>query len=166
MPKPYIISVVGKSNSGKTTLIEKLIKEIKKRGYKIGIIKHSLHGFNMDKSGKDSFKHSAAGADTVMAASPYRIGIVKRVTSDDPDELKKYFQDVDIVVTEGYKKAGKPKIEIFRQEIHKVPLCIKDNTLFAFVTNADIKVNVPKFKTSEIEKLTDLIEERFLKQRT
>ncbi|MBW1649203.1 MAG: molybdopterin-guanine dinucleotide biosynthesis protein B [Deltaproteobacteria bacterium] len=165
MPKPHIISVVGKSNSGKTTLIGKLIKEIKKRGYKIGIIKHSLHGFDMDKSGKDSFRHAAAGADTVMAASPFRIGIIKRVTSDNPDELEKYFQDVDIVITEGYKKAGKPKIEIFRQAIHSEPLCIKDNTLFAFVTDSDIEVNIPKFKTSEIEKIAGLIEELFLKKR-
>ncbi len=164
MPKPHIISVVGKSNSGKTTLIEKLIKEIKKRGYKIGIIKHSLHGFDMDKSGKDSFKHAIAGADTVMAASPYKIGIIKKVTSDNPDELKKYFRDVDIVITEGYKKTGKPKIEIFRQEIHSKPLCIKDNTLFAFVSDDDIEVNVQKFKISEVAKLTDLIEELFLKK--
>ena len=60
---PPIISIVGNSNSGKTTLIEKLIPELKKRGYRVGVIKHAHHGFNIDKKGKDSWRHKVEGAD-------------------------------------------------------------------------------------------------------
>ena len=66
---PPVISIVGKSKSGKTTLIEKLIPELKKRGYKIGIIKHAFHELEFDKKGKDSWRHKAAGAETVMVSS-------------------------------------------------------------------------------------------------
>ncbi len=159
---PPIISVVGKSGSGKTTLLEKLISELKKRGYRIGTAKHAFHEFEMDKEGKDSWRHKAAGADTVIVASSGRIAMVKDDHVGTLDSLVPYFQDMDLVITEGYKKEHKPKIEIFRAAAHKEPLCKGNNDLIALVTDSDIDLNVPRFGLEDIEKLADFIEKFYL----
>ena len=159
---PPIISVVGKSESGKTTLIEKLIPELKKRGHRVGTIKHAFHGFDIDKKGKDSWRHQKAGADTVIVASSGRIAMVKNANCETLDSLEEYFHNVDIVITEGYKRESKPKIEIFRAARNKEPLCRGDDNLIAFVTDTDIDLKVPKFGLEEIKELADLIEKRYL----
>ncbi len=157
-----IISVVGKSKSGKTTLIEKLIPELKRRGYRIGTIKHAFHGADIDKKGKDSWRHTAAGADTVLVASPGKIALVKNDNYENIDHLAKHFQDMDIVITEGFKRENKPKIEIFRTAAHKEPLCRNNSDLIALVTDADIDLKVPRFGLEHIEKLADFIENKYL----
>ena len=159
---PPVVSVVGKSNSGKTTLIEKLIVELKKRGRKIGIIKHAHHGFVMDKEGKDSWRHGKAGAETVMVASPDGFAMVKNHKDPSLDSLLPFFSDVDLIITEGFKRENKPKIEVFRSTQHKEPLCRKNNDLVAFVSDIPVDVAVPSFGLEEIEKIVDLIEEKFL----
>jgi len=157
-----IISVVGKSKSGKTTLIEKLIPELKKRGYRIGTIKHAFHDFDVDKKGKDSWRHKTAGADTVIVASRDRIAMVKDENSVSLESSEKYFDDVDLVITEGFKKESRPKIEVCRADRNKEPLCKDDKTLFALVTDTDISLNVPRFGLEEIKALADLIEKKYL----
>jgi len=132
-----IISIVGKSNSGKTTFIEKLIPELKKKGYKIGVVKHSHHGFDIDKEGKDSYRHQKAGADNVMVVSPGKLAMVKQTeTETSLDDLRQYFSGVDLIITEGYKKENKPKIEIYREEIHKTTLCKEEDNLVALITDS------------------------------
>ncbi len=159
---PPIISVVGKSGSGKTTLIEKLIPELKKRGYRIAVIKHAFHQFDIDKEGKDSWRHRAAGADTVIVASQGRIAIVKNHHSENIDSMEAYFSDTDIVITEGYKRDNKPKIEVFRAAAHTEPLCRGNSDLVALVTDTDVDLNVPRFGLEDIKKLADFIEEKYL----
>jgi molybdopterin-guanine dinucleotide biosynthesis protein B len=159
---PQIISVVGNSKSGKTTLIEKLIPELKNRGYRIGTIKHTSHGFDMDKKGKDSWRHKAAGADTVIVASQKRIVMVKDENFAGFEHIGKYFDDVDLVITEGFKKENRPKIEIYRSHKNNLPLCQNDKTVIALVTDTDIRVNVPVFGLEEIKSLADLIEKNYL----
>ena len=149
---PPVVSIVGRSQSGKTTLIEKLIPELKKRGYTIGTIKHSHHSPDIDRSGKDSSRHKAAGADTVIFHSP---GTIAMVRND-------YFNDVDLVITEGYKKGNKPKIEIVRSARHCEPLLQDDELLIAVVTDVDLQLRVPKFGFEEVVPLADMIEEKFL----
>jgi molybdopterin-guanine dinucleotide biosynthesis protein B len=157
-----IISVVGKSKSGKTTLIEKLIPELKKRGYRIGTVKHASHDFDMDKKGKDSWRHKAAGADTVIIASREKIVMVKDENIVRLESIGKYFDDVDLVITEGFKKENRPKIEIYRFHKNKAPLCKNDKTVIALVTDTDISVNVPAFGLEEIKALADLVEKKYL----
>lgn len=159
---PPIISIVGKSESGKTTLIEKLVPELKRRGYLIGVVKHSRSGFDIDKKGKDSWRHKQAGADMVMIASAGRIAMVKDDSCESLDCLEKYFQDMDLILTEGYKKENKPKIEVFRIARHPEPLCENDNTLIAMVTDSDLSIQVPKFGFEDIKALAALIEKKFL----
>jgi len=156
------ISVVGKSKSGKTTLIEKLIPELKKRGYRVGTVKHASHDFDMDKKGKDSWRHKAAGADTVIVASSERIVMVKDENFVQLESIEKYFDDVDLVITEGFKKEKRPKIEVCCSHKNKTPLCNDDKTFIALVTDRDISVNVPTFGSEEIEALSDLIEKKYL----
>ena len=162
---PPIISIVGNSNSGKTTLIEKLIPELKKRGYRVGGIKHAHHGFNIDKKGKDSWRHKVAGADTVLVSSPGKIAMVKDESCGSLDCLQPYFTDLDLVITEGYKREDKPKIEVFRKSVHPTPVCINNDHLMAMVTDSEIDIEVPTFGFEEVESIVPLIENRFIKNR-
>jgi molybdopterin-guanine dinucleotide biosynthesis protein B len=159
---PPIISVVGKSESGKTTLIEKLIPELKNRGYRIGTIKHAHHNFDMDKEGKDSWRHKAAGSETVVIVSPGKISIVKDEDFERLEHLEKYFDGMDLVITEGFKQEKMPKIEVCRAARNKEPLCQDDNTLIALVTDIETNFNVPTFGLEEIEALAELIEKNYL----
>jgi len=154
---PPVISIVGKSESGKTTLIERLIPELKRRGYRIGIVKHAHHGFDMDRKGKDSYRHRQAGADTVMVCSPGRIAMIKDVPGERLDDLIPYFKDMDLLITEGFKSDRAPKIEIFRAERHRHPACLEDDTLIAIVTDTPLDVAVPQFATDDIQAITEFI---------
>jgi molybdopterin-guanine dinucleotide biosynthesis protein B len=159
-----IVSIVGKSGSGKTTLLERLVPELRARGYRIGTIKHDVHGFDIDHRGKDSWRHKHAGAHTVAISSPKKVAVVKDVEIEETlDSLaSKYFQDVDIILAEGYKKEESPKIEIFRSQVHKAPLCKGDPHLVALVSDISLDITVPRFELHDIKGLADFVEKRFL----
>ncbi|MCF8069906.1 MAG: molybdopterin-guanine dinucleotide biosynthesis protein B [Desulfobacterales bacterium] len=159
---PPVISIVGNSDSGKTTLIAKLIPELKKKGYRVGIIKHAFHGFDVDREDKDSFQHMRAGADAVMLSSKDKIAMIKNETADSPAALEKYFPDMDLVITEGFKRTETPKIEVIRSDNHKEPVCLDHKSLIAVVTDIDIDLNVPRFGLESIIELTDYIEKKIL----
>ena len=157
-----VVCIVGKSGSGKTTLMEKLIPELNRMGLGVGTVKHDVHGFEMDRPGKDSWKHKQAGAKTSIISSPKQIGMVMDVDHDSSvDELVRFFPGVDIVLAEGYKKGEKPKVEIFRREAHAQPLSLNDNTLIALVTDTDADLGVPRFATNDIRGLAVFLAERF-----
>jgi molybdopterin-guanine dinucleotide biosynthesis protein B len=159
---PPVLSIVGKSESGKTTLIEKIIPELKRRGYRIGIVKHAHHGFEMDRKGKDSHRHRQAGADTVMIASPGQIAMVKDVPNECLDDLVPFFSDMDILISEGFKRDRAPKIEVYRKERHDQPACLKDDTLLAMVSDTPLELSVPRFASDDIDAITEFIVARFL----
>ena len=160
---PQVICIVGRSQSGKTTLIEKLIPVLRNKGYRIGTIKHSHHIFDFDKSGKDSWRHKDAGAEAVIIASPGKIAMVKNDHQGTLDSLVEYFSDLDLVITEGYKGARKPKIEVVRAARHDDALLREDSYLVAVVTDADLKIEQPVFGLEDIDNLADFIEEQYLK---
>jgi molybdopterin-guanine dinucleotide biosynthesis adapter protein len=159
---PPILSIVGYSGSGKTTLIEKVIRELKSRGYRIGTIKHASRGFNLDKKGKDSWRHKEAGAETVMIVSSGRIAMVKDDNYGTLAHLEQYFQDMDLVITEGYKQENLPKIAVYRNTNAGSIPTVTGKDIIALVTDADVEVNIPKMGLDEIKALTDIIEKRFL----
>jgi molybdopterin-guanine dinucleotide biosynthesis adapter protein len=159
---PPVLSIVGKSESGKTTLIEKIIPELKRRGYRVGIVKHAHHGFEMDRKGKDSHRHRQAGADTVMIASPGQIAMVKDVPNECLDDLVPFFSDMDILISEGFKRDRAPKIEVYRKERHDQPACLKDDTLLAMVSDTPLELSVPRFASDDIDAITEFIVARFL----
>ncbi len=165
---PPILSIVGKSNSGKTTLIEKLLPELKARGWKIGTVKHDVHGFDIDVPGKDSYRHRAAGADAVIISSPQKLALIKSVAGElSLDELvQQYFFDVDLVITEGYKKENKPKIEIHRKSISSQLLCGPQDNLQAVASDTAWKVGVPCFDLNDYKSIADFVEDTFMKKET
>ena len=157
---PAILSIVGKSDSGKTTLIEKLIPELKQRGYRVGTIKHSAHGFEMDQKGKDSWRHRQAGADTVAVSAPGQIAFTKRTEQSTLEDLLYLFDDVDVIITEGFKRSNQAKIEIFRKGVHDHPLEGQNNNTIAYVTDAPLETDLPLFGLDDIRALADFIESR------
>lgn len=159
---PPVLSIVGKSDSGKTTLIEKLIPELKRRGYCVGVVKHAHHGFEMDRKGKDSYRHRKAGAAAVMIASPGQIAMIKDSPDDSLDHLVAYFADVDLLITEGFKQDRAPKIEIFRSQRHRHPACLEDDTLIAMVSDTPFDLERPCFGPDDIEAIADFIVSVFL----
>jgi molybdopterin-guanine dinucleotide biosynthesis protein B len=160
-----IISVVGMSGSGKTTLLEKLISELVKRGYRAATIKHNMHGFEIDREGKDSFRHKKAGAFLTVIASPGRIALIKDIEKDYTlDEIrKKYIDDADIILSEGYKGNPFPKIEVFRSVLKQELLCEKQDNLLAVASDVKLNMDVPCFDINDSQGIVDLIEKKFLK---
>lgn len=166
------ISIVGRSNAGKTTLIEKLIPEIKRRGYNIATIKHTGHNFDIDKRGKDSWRHAQAGADTVFICSAGKIAMVKRTTKEIllSEIITSFREDeVDIILTEGYKRETWPKIEVLGREREATLLRgDKSKSLVAIVGDkSDKTINkcIPHFGSDETVKIVDFLEENFLIQK-
>ena len=157
-----VISVVGYSGSGKTTLLEKLISELTQRGYAVGTIKHDVHGFEMYKPGKDTWRHKKAGASATIISSPYQIGMVRDVEHDhQPEELMALLPDMDIILTEGYKKENLPKLEVFRSKVHKAPLFKGDKSLLALISDDPIDLGVPRFSLNDGQKLADFLIRHF-----
>jgi molybdopterin-guanine dinucleotide biosynthesis protein MobB len=158
-----LISVVGHSNSGKTTLLEKLIPEIRRRGYRVAVIKHHVKGFDLDREGKDSWRIGKAGADAVVLASPGRLALLCNTAGDpSPEEIaERYLEEIDIVFTEGFKKLDNPKIEVFREAVGggRLRSTVKPA---AFVSDDRSLPGTPSFKTGEISSLADFIVDNFL----
>lgn len=159
-----IVSIVGKSGAGKTTLIEKVIPELNRRGYRVATIKHNIHGFDIDHEGKDSWRHKRAGAHTVVIASPRRVALIEDVEKDyNIAELSdKYIKDADIILVEGYKGNPYPKIEVNRTEMKQGLLCTNDDNLIAIVSDHKLDIDVPCLDINDISGVVDIIEERFL----
>lgn len=159
---PPVLSIVGKSESGKTTLIETLIPELKRRGYRVGVVKHAHHGFDLDQPGKDSYRHRQAGANSVMIASPGQMALVKDMSGERLEDLVPYFEDVDLLITEGFKRDAAPKIEVFRVERHRQPACLDDPTLVALVSDTPLSLSVPRFAPDDTAAITAFVVSRFL----
>lgn len=162
---PPVIAFIGKPDSGKTTLLEKLIPELHRRGYRIGTIKHHVHTFEMDKPGKDTWRHKQAGASTVALSSPTGLGIIRDVDEDLTIEelVGRYYGDIDLVIAEGYKRLTLPKIEVFRSTLHDAPLPDRDETWVAMVTDTNGTNDLPCFGLDDVVGLADFLEERFIK---
>ena len=164
---PPLVSIVGKSGSGKTTFLEKLIRIFKKQGYRIGTIKHHLHDFEMDRRGKDSWRHKQAGSEISMISSPHKVGMVMDADHDPSfDELIPFFSEMDLVISEGHKKENSPKIEIFREGVYEEPLCKSDSTLIGLVTDTELDLDVPNFSLEDVDGVSTFLIEYFnLKER-
>jgi len=161
---PPVISVVGKSGVGKTVFLEKLIAELKGRGIRVATVKHDVHGFDIDRPGKDSWRHAQAGSDTVVISSPHKLAVIKRLDEEMTLDhiVEAYLQDMDLVVTEGYKSGAKLKIEVSRQQRSR-EMISSPQELIAVVSDQRFEISVPQFDLDDATAVADLIEERFLR---
>ncbi len=159
-----VFSVVGsKSNVGKTTILCKIIRELKKRGYKVGTIKHHRGDFEIDQPDKDTWKHAQAGSDVVIISSKTKIAKIEKLEAEYKlNDIIKGIKNVDIIITEGYKTENKPKLEVVRKGISK-ELYSKEEELFCIVTDFSFENKIPQFGFDKIKEIVDLIEEKFLK---
>jgi molybdopterin-guanine dinucleotide biosynthesis adapter protein len=154
-----VISVVGNSESGKTTLIEKLIPELKKRGYRIGSIKHARE---IDlEMGKDDRRHLKAGSEATVIATSGQVVLFKPIGEPNVDEIRQLLgSDLDLILCEGFKHSGLPKIEIYRKGNGAVLEGL--NNVFAIVSDEQLNVKTRQFKTGDIEPIVDLLEKGFI----
>lgn len=158
-----VLSVVGHSGSGKTTLLERLIRELKQRGYRLAVIKHHHHrGLRLEEPGKDTWRFAQAGADHVVLAGPDRAAHFYTFAEEPSlEQLAANIRDVDLILTEGYKHADAPKIEIIRGEV-KSGLVSKPSDLIAVVSDQPLDLDVPKIGLNDVGQLADFIQARFL----
>jgi len=159
-----IISIVGRSNSGKTTYLEKLIRECKQRGYRVAVIKHHHHDFDIDKPGKDTWRHAEAGADTVCLVSPHKMAMIKKSDQElSLDYVADFIDNVDIIFTEGYKQETKCKIEVYRQAAGHAPLGVKPE-LLAVVSDTVLYEQIPHFSLDDSVAMADFLQVTILKK--
>ena len=163
---PPVVCVVGKKKSGKTTLVEKLVRCFRQRGYRVGTIKHAPHGIDLPEDPGDSGRHARAGAATTIVAAPDILFLTRRSSAGTLDisleRVRPLVLDVDLVIAEGYKEAACPKIEVFLPERHRSPCCLDDPGLFALVADVPLAAGVPRFRFDAIAPLADLIETHLL----
>ena len=156
-----IFGVVGWKNSGKTTLVERLIGVFLKKGLKVSTIKHSHHKFQIDKKGKDSFRHRKAGASETILASDYEWVKFSSNLPSVPGEIEFFLNelgDVDLVLVEGYKNGSHKKIEVFDEESGKPPIFLEDETICAVASaGQNLNTTLPVFDRNEIEVISDFI---------
>jgi len=161
---PTITAVVGESGSGKTTLMERVIPLLTGRGLKVSVIKHAHHGFDLDKPGKDSWRHREAGAMQVLMLSNDRWVLMHELRgAAEPtlDEQLRLLEPCDLVLIEGYKAAAVPKIEIHRPSHGKPPLWPENPHVVAVATNAEIDCPLPRLPLDEPAKVADFILDYF-----
>jgi molybdopterin-guanine dinucleotide biosynthesis protein B len=160
--QPPIISVVGRPKVGKTTFLTKLIADLTQRGYRIGVIKHSVHAFDVTQPGKDTWKHTQAGAKAVAFASARELVITHQLDQEKSiDEIAAMLGNVDIVLTEGYKRGDKAKIEVSRRELG-TDLVSRREDIIAVVSDHPVDLDVPRFDLDDASSVAQLIQERFL----
>ena len=160
------ISFIATSGTGKTTLLEKVISELKLRGYRIGVIKHDAHRFDIDHPGKDSHRFTQAGADTMLISSPDKLAVIKQHI--EPPTLAElittYFNDVDLILVEGFKKSSIPKIEVHRHACNATLICRGENhdpNLLAVASDEPLELDVPVLDINNPVQVADFVENHF-----
>jgi len=165
--KTPAVSFVAKSGTGKTTLLEKVVGELKKRGYRVGVIKHDAHRFDIDHPGKDSHRLTQAGADTMLISSQDKLAVIKQHTAEPSltELIATYFSGVDLILTEGFKKYSIPKIEVHRREWNPILLCRgehHDPNLLAVASDEPLQLDVPVLDLNEPSQVADFVEQRII----
>ncbi len=126
--------IVGWSGSGKTTLLESLLPILVKQGLRVSVIKQSHHDFEIDRPGKDSWRHRQAGASEVLLTSPHRWALIGELRGRPEPTLEEHLDRLspcDLVLVEGFKRAAIPKLEVWRQALGKPCLCPEDPRILA-----------------------------------
>ena len=160
------IHIIGQPGSGKTTLIVDIIKELKKQDIKVGSLKHSAHVHELDKPGKDSFRHRKAGASPVSMITKEMTAVYLTKTPEMTPQalMEKYYSDIDIVLIEGWISGPYGKIEIWRKAVKKPPLFLNISHVKAIVSDDILdpeimrQANARKIRCFKIDEVTQLVD--------
>ena len=156
-----IFGLAGWSGSGKTTLVRQLIPEITGRGFTVSTIKHAHHRFDIDKPGKDSYEHRAAGATEVMIGSANRWALMHELRgAPEPDlgTLIARMSAVDLLLIEGFKREPHAKLEVFRPSVGKPMLCDEDPNVVAVASDEDLQgLSVPLIDLNDAAAVADFV---------
>ena len=174
MPRPPMVAVIGKKNSGKTTLTVRLCAELHRRGARVMSMKHGSHTFNIDPSTTDTYRHYHEGnVERVAMAAPDKFALIVRWGEElGPEEIAtRHMSEADIVVCEGFKRSALPKIEVFRAGAHRAPLYdpTSDEAKHYVAIVADVAVpeaSVPVIRLDDkawLAALADLVEQRIMR---
>lgn len=164
---PPVVTFIARSGTGKTTLLEQLIRELTARGWTVGALKHDAHRFEIDHQGKDSWRFAQAGATLTAISSPAKTAFIRRheLEPDLQELLQPFSGQVDILLTEGFKRSSLPKIEVYRGAVGE-PLLSRgahnDPALVAVVSDTPFVLDVPCLDLADPQGLADFIEARFL----
>ena len=150
------IHIVGRKNSGKTTLMVELVKHLSEHGYRVGTIKHTHHHHELDTPGKDSHRHREAGSAVVGIVSPGMTAVFEPADSTATRDVSRYdklapmFNDCDLVLVEGDLQADAPRVEVWRAGSSKSPIGKEDPSIVAVISDDSVDVMMPRWKRSEI----------------
>ena len=151
-PQPPIISIVGKPKVGKTTFLALLIAELTSRGYRVGVIKHSIHTFAVAEPGRDTWTHAQAGAETVAFATANQLVLTRTMRREmDIDDIAALMGELDVILTEGYKREHKPKVEVSRRELG-TGLVSRSDELIALVSDHESALDVPRYALADADR--------------
>jgi len=154
---PLVIAVSGVKNSGKTTLLTKIVPLLRDRGLRVAVIKHDSHEFQPDIPGTDSFRLREAGANAVAVYSGTRYMLVREREQASVEELLSFLRDMDLVLLEGMKHSAYPKIEIVREAVSQKPVC-DPATLLALCTDTSAKLEgIPTLGLEAYREITERI---------
>ncbi|MBK8892327.1 MAG: molybdopterin-guanine dinucleotide biosynthesis protein B [Dechloromonas sp.] len=155
-----VFGIAGYSGSGKTTLLEKLIPQFTARGLRVSVIKHAHHGFDIDRPGKDSYRHREAGASEVLLSCNDRWALMheRRDGSDVTlDELLARLAPCDLVLVEGFKQEPIPKLEVYRPENGKPPLFPERSDIVAVASNVALATSLPRLALDDVAAIADFV---------
>jgi molybdopterin-guanine dinucleotide biosynthesis adapter protein len=154
------IAIAGYSGSGKTTLIERVIPCLVMEGYKVSLIKHAHHEFDVDQRGKDSWRHREAGATEVLVSSSNRWALMHELrgaTEPTLEEQLKHLSPCDVVIVEGWKHHNMPKIEVHRKLADRPLLFANDKNVVAVATDEPLATALPQFDLDDAEGVAQFI---------
>ncbi len=155
-----VFGIAGYSGSGKTTLIEQLIPRLVMEGFRVSVIKHAHHGFDIDQPGKDSHRHREAGALEVLVTSSYRWVLMHELRGRPEPTLEEQLERLspcDLVLIEGFKKQGFPKLEVHRRATGKPFLFPTDHHVVAVATDEPLDTELPQFRLDDYEAIAGYI---------
>jgi molybdopterin-guanine dinucleotide biosynthesis protein B len=157
-----IVSFIGRSNSGKTTLIERVIPQLVRAGYRVATVKHAGHGFDLDTEGKDSWRHKRAGASSVVVVSNGSLALFADVSEQlKVEEVRDRFLDssYDLIIAEGWKSEGYPKIIVVRDQLGEISS--SSDGLLAVVSDKPIDLAVPVLHLDDVDGVAGLLIRQF-----
>jgi molybdopterin-guanine dinucleotide biosynthesis protein B len=155
-----VIGITGYKNSGKTTLVERLVRNLTARGYRIATVKHAHHAFEVDHAGRDSYRHRVAGAVEVAVVSRHLWATIRTLEAAEPSlaDVLAAIGPADLVVVEGYKRDGYPKIEVRNLDLDQPPLDNDDASVVAVAASGPVNdVGVPVFSRDDVEAISDFV---------